>query len=248
LYCSAAHVQFSRLFTLLFCLATTQLALGQSKTLSISAAPAGLEVKPYFKEKQLLAQKLFLANLQTSNDAFHFRFWTIRQVLDIWTMDFKSYSGSVTNYAQRYSSTLLRQGRYQVDTVFSNRVAVDSSKARQIFHSFEALVIADIPSDDVIPGWNRGLDGIDYSIELTQKGQYSFKTYWTPDIFVASLPEAKRIQTFIDKLYDDYKLLSYARPLLNATPGTYEHNGIPGVQIQAIEERKTRKHSIWDWF
>jgi hypothetical protein len=245
--CASACGRFNRLFTLLFYLAPTPAALGQLRALTTLTAPTWLEANPYFKEKQSLAQKLSLVNLQTSGDTFHFRFWTEEQALDIWTTNHKSYAGQVTNYAQRYSSKLLRQGQYQVDTVFSNRIALDSSQARQIFQALQILAIAAIPSDDAIPGWNQGLDGTEYLIELTQKGQYSFKTYWTPYLFAASLPEAKKIQTLVDTLYQEYNLASYYQSL-PTTSGSYKRNGIPGIQIRTVEEKKTFKHSIWDWF
>ena len=200
----------------------------------------------WFKWKYSLAEKLSLSNLQTSNDTFHFRFWTDIQALDIWTIDNSTYFGTVTNYAQRYDRKLYKKGIYQVDKVFSYKLNLDGSKARQIFHLLDTLNIVNIPTDAKIKGWQQGFDGTEYIIETSNKKQYDFKTYWTPSMFADTLIEAKQVQTLVDKLFKDFKIGSYYDKL-KLPEGNYKRNGIQGVKIPTSNDNNGSKNSITDW-
>jgi len=201
----------------------------------------------WYKWKYALGEKLALPNLQTSNEIFHFRFWTDIQALDIWTSDGNSYFGTVTNYAQRYNRKLYKKGIYQVDKVFSNKINLDSSKARQIYFLLDTLSIVNIPADDKIKGWQQGFDGTEYIIETSNKIQYDFKTYWTPLIFSDKLIEAKQIQTLVDKLFKDFKIGRYYDKL-KLPEGNYKRDGIQGVKIHTSNDNNGNKSSITDWF
>ena len=185
----------------------------------------------WFKWKYDLAQQINLKNLQTSTDTFHFRFWTDIQAIDLWTIDHNSYFGVVTNYAQRYDDKLLRKGVYKVGKVYSNQVFLDSSRAKLLFNTIDKLSIVAIPTDDKIKGWQQGFDGEEFLIETSTPNQYDFKTYWTPRIFADTLKEAKQIQTFVDFLYNDFKIYDYYKKL-KLPEGSYQRNGIQGVEIK----------------
>jgi len=182
-----------RKFTTTICLLFASAVFGQTKTINIptyTSYQSKGDSTLWFKWKYSLAEKLELPNLQTSKDTFHFRFWTDIQALDIWTFDYATFFGMVTNYAQRYDSKLLKKGTYQVDKVFSNKIQLDSSEARNIFQLLDTLSIVNILTDDKIKGWQQGLDGREYIIETSNKSQYDFKTYWTPSIFADTIIEA----------------------------------------------------------
>jgi hypothetical protein len=189
-----------------------------------------LDTNLFFKWKYALVKQINLKDLQTSKDTFHFRFWTDIQAIDIWTSDYKKYSGTVTNYAQRYDDKLLKKGIYKVAKLYSNQIVLDSTKAKQLFIIIEKLSIVDIPSDDKIKGWGQGFDGVEYLIENSTPMQYDFKTYWTPRIFVDSLKEAKQIQALVDFLYKDFKMYNYYDKL-KLPEGSYQRNGVQGITI-----------------
>jgi len=204
-----------------------------------------LDTTLWFKWKHELTKQINLKNLQTSNDTFHFRFWTDIQAIDIWTVDNKTYFGTVTNYAQRYDNKLLRKGTYQIDKVFTNQINLDTSKARKLFTLIDTLSIISIPSDEKISGWQQGFDGEEFLIETSTPSYYNFKTYWTPRIFADSLNEAKRIQIFVDFLYKDFKLYDYYQKL-KLPEGSYRRNGIQGIQIKTTKQETIGARTITD--
>jgi hypothetical protein len=185
----------------------------------------------WFKWKHELAKQINLKDLQTSTDTFHFRFWTDIQAVDIWTTDHNSYFGMVTNYAQRYDDNLLRKGVYKIGKVYSNQVALESSKARRLFNIIGKLSVVSIPADDKITGWRQGFDGEEFLIEISTVKQYDFKTYWTPKIFADTLKEAKQIQTLVDYLYTDLEIYTYYQKL-KLPEGSYQRNGAKGIEIK----------------
>jgi len=189
----------------------------------------------WFKSKVDLARQINLKDLQTSSDTFHFRFWTDIQAVDLWTIDYNLYYGAVTNYAQRYDDKLLRKGVYKIGKIYSNQVTLDSSKARQLFNIIDKLSIVNIPSDDKVNGWKQGFDGEEFLIEVSSPNQYNFKTYWTPRIFADTLKEAKQIQTFVGYLYTDFNIYNYYQKL-KLPQGSYQRNGIQGIEIKTINQ------------
>jgi hypothetical protein len=194
-----------------------------------------IDTTPWFKWKYDLAKQINLKDLQTSTDTFHFRFWTDIQAVDIWTIDYNSYFGMITNYAQRYDDKLLLKGIHKIGKIYSNQIILDSTKARQLFNAINKPSIVGIPTDDKINGWRQGFDGEEFLIETSTPKQYKFKTYWTPRIFTDSLKEAKQIQTFVDYLYSDFKIYNYYQKL-KLPNGSYQRNGIQGIEIKTTNQ------------
>jgi len=185
----------------------------------------------WFKWKRDLATQINLKDLQNSTDTFHFRFWTDVQAIDIWTADHNIYSGTLTNYAQRYNDTLLSKKIYKVGKVYYNQIVFDSAKARQIFNTINKLSIIAIPTDDKINGWQQGFDGEEFIIEISTPKQYDFKTYWTPRAFADTLKEAKQIQALVNYFYKDIKMYNYYQKL-KLPEGSYQRNGVQGIKIK----------------
>jgi hypothetical protein len=57
--------------------------------------------------------------------------------------------------------------------------------------------INNIPTDSLINGWTKGMDGTVYTIEYVDNQHYVKKHYWTPSAF-PNLKEAVSIQRLID--------------------------------------------------
>jgi hypothetical protein len=185
----------------------------------------------WFKWKQELVKQIGLKNLLASIDTFYFRIWTNSQAVDIWSIGDNQYSAIVTSFAERYDEKLLTKGINKIAKIYSKQTPVDTARARDLFNILERLSISSIPSDNNIRGWSNGLDGEEYLIETSMLKRYEFKTYWTPRIFADTLNEAKRIQTFIDYLYADFKLYDFSRRL-KLPAGSYKKNGISGIDIK----------------
>ena len=64
----------------------------------------------------------------------------------------------------------------------------------------QSSTILSLPTDNLIKGWKQGFDGITYIIEYSTKEQYSFKTYWTPQM-QDTLREGKLVQSFVDRIF-----------------------------------------------
>ena len=231
----------------------SQLACGQGvKTVSIPTSKnlrSDADTSFSFTSDRATARKIHLQDLRKSADAFHFRLWSGRQALDIWTLDSKRYFGAVTSYAQRYNAVLFAKNSYRIDTVLFKRTYLPDGEAKQIFLLIDSLSILSIPTDDQIAGWQDGLDGTEYRIETSTPNSYAYKTYWAPRLFADTLWEARQLQALTDKLYANFKLADYAKQL-KLLPGHYQHDGVEGVQIRTVIPAEEPKHrtSIFDWF
>ena len=199
----------------------------------------------WYKWKHDLIKQINLKDLLISKDTFHFRFWTDVQALDIWTIDYTSYFGMLTNYAQRYDDKLLRKGIYTISNIYYNQIKLDTSKARELFNIIDALSIVSIPTDDKVNGWKQGFDGEEYLIETSTPKQYDFKTYWTPRAFEDSVKEAKQIQAFVNFLYKDLKFNDYYQKL-KFPEGRYQRNGIQGIKIKTINQNTPGARTVID--
>ena len=114
-----------------------------------------------------------------------------------------------------------------------------------VFNIVDRLSIVSIPTDDKVNGWTQGFDGEEFLIETSSPKKYDFKTYWTPRIFADTLKEAKQIQTFVDYLYTDFKIYNYYQKL-KLPEGSYQRNGIQGIQIKTTNQETFGARTITD--
>ncbi|MCM5530641.1 hypothetical protein [Parasegetibacter sp. NRK P23] len=170
---------------------------GQSKTLTNVINGKG-DTSFGFKYHNLLAKDLSFSQIDTSTSPFHFRVWKTNQVLDIFQNSDGSYAGELTSW-------LTEQTPDKEDP--TDRILVDKRKLsidtiKNIICFIEASQINKLPTDDSIPGWKHGFDGITYTIETSTQKTYSFKTYWTPTAQDTTLTEARYLQSFIDRIFE----------------------------------------------
>src|ERR1700741_4249362 len=76
---------------------------GQSKKMIIRHSDSS------FYDKEFLSgvKGCKLVDLTKSGDVLHFRFWTNRQAVDIWTLDNKTYNGQICCYS--YGQSLISE-------------------------------------------------------------------------------------------------------------------------------------------
>jgi len=177
----------------------------------------------WYKWQHERDDKLKLPHLPSSTENFHFRFWTNGQAVDIWTSDYKSFFGLLTNYTDSYEAYDMDKQKRKPSTTFSNQVQLDTSLARQSYNLIKA--ISSIPSEDSIKGWGLGCDGISYLFETSTPDYCSFKSYWTPTAQDSDLIEAKQIQKFVDDIYALLNLrVEYNKFFATLKPGSYTND------------------------
>ncbi len=169
------------------------------KTIDISAYYKG-DTAQWRKEWCKFSDQLKLDNLINSGDTFHFRYWQDRQVLDIWTNDYKTFHGLVTNFAIKYNPDNLKKKKPIPNKVFSNQIKLDTSIAHEAYKSIVDCLVLDIPSEGKIKDWKWGCDGMTYDFEISTKNSYLYKAYWSPDAQDSTLAEARQIESFIVRI------------------------------------------------
>ncbi len=193
----------------------------------------------WYKWQHEREDKLKLTNLISCTENFHFRFWTTGQAVDIWTNDYKSFFGRLTNYSYSYEPFDYDKQKRKPSRTFSNQVQLDTSLARQSYCLINA--ISSIPDQDSITGWGQGFDGITYFFETSTPVYYSFKRYWTPTAQDSNLIEAKQIQKFVDSIYTILNLsIEFDKFFTTLKPGLYTNDNF-------MISRKLTEKQIETW-
>jgi hypothetical protein len=198
---------------------------GQVITKSIPLEKNGDTSFFYSWNKKMLA-KAELKNLENGADTLHFRFTSDIQVIDIWTSDYSTFSGMLTNYTTKYQYKDSKKDQNVKQTFLFEKKVLDTNTSKRIYELFIALKIFTIPSQDSIPAWTNGLDGNMYYVEHFTNNAYSFKHYWTPYIFKDKIEEARRINELSEKLELLLKLNQSFTNFINSLPkGSYSSGG-----------------------
>lgn len=149
-----------------------QLCYGQTNNLELQKHING-DTAYWFNWLQKRSLNAGLKDLSKTKDTLHIRFSSERQSIDIWTSDYQTFYGKLTNITNRIYEE--KKGRKNNSRKFySKTIALDAIKSRQIFEIFQSEGILDLPSQDSIEGWGSGLDGTTYFIEESAPSYYSF--------------------------------------------------------------------------
>jgi len=203
-----------------------QLCYGQEKSFYVQTYLNG-DTSILFKWQQERYEKAGLKNLTKATDTFHFRFATDIQAIDIWTNDFLTFMGTLTNYTSSYDPDDYKIKKEKADKFFSNTKSLDTSIARQVYDIFIEKSIFDIPPQDSIKEWTYGEDGITYFIEKSTNNSYTFKEYWTPSIFKDKIDEARRIYEMTKELEELLNLWQSFKQFIYSLPyGAYRAGGL----------------------
>ena len=153
----------------------------------------------WFKRNKVLQQTLELKDFEKSTDEFNFRFRDHRQVIEI-TKNNSVISGTITNYIRHTKKETARKH----DTL-SSKIILSPEKARSVYNIIQNSEILNLPSGKKIKDWKRGLDGVTYIVEHSDKENYWFKNYWTPSA-QDSIPEVLIFMDLEKKLSDTLNL------------------------------------------
>jgi len=205
-----------KLMSILFLL-SCQTALSQTKKIEGDTAY-------WFNRNKEFQRTLDLKDLQKSTNEFNFRFRNHGQVIAI-TKDSSSISGNITNYIYHTK----KPNRVKTETL-SNKISLSPEQAKNIYEIIQNSKILNLPSDNKIENWKKGMDGITYVIEHSDKKTYWLKSYWTPSA-QNSIPEALIILNFTEKLSESLNLQETYKTFKNHLPksGCYNSGGLGTV-------------------
>jgi len=205
-----------KLMSILFLL-SCQTALSQTKKIEGDTAY-------WFNRNKEFQRTLDLKDLQKSTNEFNFRFRNHGQVIAI-TKDSSSISGNITNYIYHTK----KPNRVKTETL-SNKISLSPEQAKDIYEIIQNSKILNLPSDNKIENWKKGMDGITYVIEHSDKKTYWLKSYWTPSA-QNSIPEALIILNFTEKLSESLNLQETYKTFKNHLPksGCYNSGGLGTV-------------------
>ena len=205
-----------KLMSILFLL-SCQTALSQTKKIEGDTAY-------WFNRNKEFKRTLDLKDLQKSTNEFNFRFRNHGQVIAI-TKDSSSISGNITNYIYHTK----KPNRVKTETL-SNKISLSPEQAKNIYEIIQNSKILNLPSDNKIENWKKGMDGITYVIEHSDKKTYWLKSYWTPSA-QNSIPEALIILNFTEKLSESLNLQETYKTFKNHLPksGCYNSGGLGTV-------------------
>ena len=71
----------------------------------------------------------------------HFRFSTGKQVIDIHTSDYKTFSGILVNLTTSYHEGAYKKKKPKPEKAFRKETRIDTSIARNVFEIFDRLAI-----------------------------------------------------------------------------------------------------------
>jgi hypothetical protein len=175
----------------------------------------------WYKRNIELQKTLDLKNFEKSSDEFNFRFRNHGQVIEI-SKDSSEFSGTITNFI--YHSKKVNKNKTET---LSNKITLSSKQSEKIYNIVQNSKILVLQSDKNIENWNRGMDGITYIIEHSDKKNYWLKNYWTPSS-QDSIPEAIIVLDLLKNLSETLNLQEEYTSFKNTLPknGCYNSGGI----------------------
>ncbi|MGN6352688.1 MAG: hypothetical protein ACTHLB_04825 [Parafilimonas sp.] len=229
-----------RLFTFIFFI-VGQILYGQTKNIQV----------PVYREKDTTLwyiwtkdniQKIGLQDLTKTTQPFHFRFWTERQAIDIWTTDNKTFEGKFISYTKEYDPDKYKTDEPKPEKFFSKIDAIDTATARKIYEFAYQQGLFEVPFQDSIKGWSNGTDGDTYLVEYATSTDYSFKDYWTPQI-QKGISEAAIIDTVYKYLIVTLNMNNTWSSFINSLPKGCYHAGSLFITCNNVKPKKKKNRS-----
>ncbi|HNL05957.1 MAG TPA: hypothetical protein PKH93_00205 [Chitinophagales bacterium] len=177
-------------------------------------------------------------------NTLHIRFASEIQAIDIWTTDSLTFSGTLTNFTRKFKPDKLGQKPKSAPSkeFYSQISQLDSNTAQKVYQLFKEKAIFDLPPQNSIAGWRSGLDGVTYQIEYAYSNYYFSEIYWTPQIFVHTIEEAKRLSELIQELEKLLNLQNSFENFIDLLPkGYYTLEGI--IKLEKKQATKNKRHA-----
>lgn len=148
----------------------------------------------YFKYEKKIIEKLKLIKPEKNKNFFRFS-------SDKYYLELSDESNKYLIYADEIWNNV------KTGETFIKQIDLTESQVTAVKNLIDSLKINEIPSDNQIPKWEFGFDGITYKLEVKNGINYSYKHYWTPTSQEKFI-ESNLINSFvteIDKVIDYQK-------------------------------------------
>ena len=212
-------------------------SFGQAKSY-YNVVDSNGEVTFWYKYQTEQIKKLSLPSLDTVFNSNCFRVWTNRQVIEIWQNQNGITFGSLVTWTDEYTPHNEKPTNRSFIKV-KPLIGDTANLVRLLFLSSGILIL---PTEDSIKGWKKGFDGITYFIEYSTKENYSFKSYWTPQV-QDSLNEARQVKSFIDSAFSLVNAGDVWKSFSKTIPYESYYNGGPLVTIRALTNADRKKYA-----
>ena len=209
---------------------------GQTKSNYNVLSSAG-DTTFWFKYQQIVMNELSLPKLDTLTNLFYFRIWKPNQVIDISSNINNDYSAQVTTWTSEY----VPKNEKHTNRTHIYKVAISAYAVNTLLTLINSSDILNLPTDNLIKGWKQGFDGITYIIEFSTKKQYSFKTYWTPQV-QDTLREGKLVQSFVDSFFELADSKNIWRAFSKTIPYECYING-GNIACKILSKKEQRKYA-----
>jgi hypothetical protein len=195
---------------------------GQEKTLNV---PSIEEFNNNQEQNRNWCNKLKISYLPTDTNSFFFRFWSRNQYADIWTNDFKTFNGSITNYAIKADA---QPNEKESHWFFYSQIIIDTALTKSVYQRIvrDTAIPVLLKKDSVLGCCERqDPNEGDYIFEISSKTNYTIKVYYDdyeshslcePFHIICLFIDKLRWFLKLDKIYDDF-----TRKL---PPGEYKGN------------------------
>ncbi|NVJ47341.1 MAG: hypothetical protein HWE07_09445 [Cytophagia bacterium] len=169
----------------------TNLTIAQERTLTVES-----DTTFWFNWRAELNRELDLQTIDNSTEEYEFRFWDGYKVIRLWESE-DELKSEVIFFLREFKK---RKNSYNHEgRLYYNSQQLSEKTTKTINNIIQDFNILDLPTDNKIKGWTKGLDGVTYIVESSAPSSFSFKSYWTPTSF-PELKEARFLQYFVEQI------------------------------------------------
>jgi hypothetical protein len=191
----------------------------------------------WYKQQQKLTNKLSLPDINRLNYPFYFRLWMSNDVLDIWEGADSKISARLIIWTDEH----VLNNEAPTSRIFIQPTMFNADTVLMLKNLIIASGILNIPTDDSIPGWKPGFDGVEYIFEYSTADSYSFKTYWAPKA-QGALKQALQIDSFISKTRYLANIPAIFKTFVASIPYQCYGKGHAGV-CKALTKKEAKKYA-----
>lgn len=148
----------------------------------------------WYVYKSELVEELGLIPIDQSVSSFEFRFWGGNRVIRLWRNN-GQLSSEVIFFIREYN----KKKEMKDSRLYLSGLQLNDRATKDLYNLILDFEVLEIPTDKLIDGWEKGLDGITYFIEVADQNTFSFKSYWTPSSS-PNVKEARYVKYFVNEV------------------------------------------------
>ena len=200
-------------------------------------AYVGEDTTFWYKWKTELSGRIGIDTIEKSSHKWNFRFWTEKQVINIWKNSKNALNGRITTWTEEHTS----YHEEPTHRIFYKSTILKPGIIQKIVSLIDSSRIEEIPGENLISDWEQGFDGITYIIETTNSKEYFFKTYWMP-MDQDSLQEAEIVQNFVKRILKITDAEKIWDKFTQEIPYECFINGGPFITCKVMTRRERKKY------